>query len=66
MKNILVTGATGILGTAFIKSLLKQMQPNQISVITRKEEKRAELEKQGFNIFLSFDITTDYCYLMFF
>ena len=48
MKNILVTGATGILGTAFIKSLLKQMQPNQISVITRKEEKRAELEKQGF------------------
>jgi len=52
MKNILVTGATGILGTAFIKSLLKQMQPNQISVITRKEEKRAELEKQGFQAYL--------------
>lgn len=52
MKNILVTGATGILGTAFIKSLLKQMQPNQISVITRKEEKRTELEKQGFQAYL--------------
>ena len=52
MKNILVTGATGILGTAFIKSLLKQMQPNQISVITRKEVKRAELEKQGFQAYL--------------
>ena len=52
MKNILVTGATGILGAAFIKSLLKQMQPNQISVITRKEEKRAELEKQGFQAYL--------------
>ena len=52
MKNILVTGATGILGSAFIKSLLKQMQPNQISVITRKEEKRAELEKQGFQAYL--------------
>tara|TARA_R110002096_G_scaffold151508_2_gene314140 strand:- start:2372 stop:3238 length:867 start_codon:yes stop_codon:yes gene_type:complete len=52
MKNILVTGATGILGTAFIKSLLKQMQPNQISVITRKKEKRAELEKQGFQAYL--------------
>jgi len=52
MKNILVTGATGILGSACIKSLLKQMQPNQISVLTRNEEKRAELEKQGFRAFL--------------
>ncbi|WP_347374035.1 SDR family oxidoreductase [Aequorivita sp. Q41] len=52
MKNILVTGATGILGTAFIKSLLKQMLPSQISVITRKEGKRAELEKQGFCAYL--------------
>jgi len=52
MKNILVTGATGILGSACIKSLLKQMPPNQISVLTRNEEKRAELEKQGFRAFL--------------
>tara|TARA_R110002051_G_scaffold276626_1_gene337979 strand:+ start:521 stop:1387 length:867 start_codon:yes stop_codon:yes gene_type:complete len=52
MEKILVTGATGILGNAFIKGLLKKMLPSQISVITRKEEKRAELEKQGFCTYL--------------
>jgi NAD(P)H dehydrogenase (quinone) len=50
--RILVTGATGQLGNAVIQILLTKISANQISVITRKEEKRAELESDGFRAFL--------------
>ncbi len=52
MKNVLATGATGHLGGAVIETLLKKIPANQISVITRKEEKRVEFESKGFNAFL--------------
>ena len=51
--KILVTGATGHLGNAVIGQLLKYIKPNQISVITRKEESRKELEGKGFNAFIA-------------
>jgi NAD(P)H dehydrogenase (quinone) len=50
--KILVTGATGVLGSAVIETLLKSIPAKQISVITRKEEKRLELEAKGFNAYL--------------
>lgn len=52
MKNILVTGATGHLGTAVLKALLKKISPDQICVITRNEGKRQELADKGFNAWL--------------
>jgi NAD(P)H dehydrogenase (quinone) len=52
MNKILVTGATGVLGGAVIETLLKKFSSNQISIITRKEEKRAEFQLTGFNAFL--------------
>jgi NAD(P)H dehydrogenase (quinone) len=50
--KILITGATGHLGSAVIEQLLKMIPSNQISIITRKEEKRIELEVKDFNAFL--------------
>jgi NAD(P)H dehydrogenase (quinone) len=50
--KILVTGATGHLGGAVIQTLLKKIPSNQISIITRKEEKRAEFESKGFTAFI--------------
>ena len=50
--QILVTGATGHLGSAVIQNLTKKIPVNQISIITRKEEKRGELESKGFNAFI--------------
>jgi NAD(P)H dehydrogenase (quinone) len=52
MKKILVTGATGHLGSTVIETLLKQMLPNDISIITRKKEKREEFKTKGFNAFI--------------
>lgn len=49
MNKILVTGATGHLGTAVIESLLKRLPPNQISVLTRVEEKQQAFQVKGFN-----------------
>lgn len=51
MKKILVTGVTGYLGSAVIKTLLKKIPSNQISIITRKEEKQKEFQDSGFNAF---------------
>ncbi len=51
MKRILVTGATGHLGSAVIETLWKEISPEKISIITRKEEKRAAFENRGFNAF---------------
>jgi NAD(P)H dehydrogenase (quinone) len=52
MNRILLTGATGILGTAVIETLSKKIAINQISIITRNEQKRAALEAKGFTAFL--------------
>ena len=52
MNKILVTGATGILGSSVIDTLLKKIPASQINIITRKEEKRAEFQAKGFNAYL--------------
>jgi NAD(P)H dehydrogenase (quinone) len=52
MDKILVTGATGHLGSAVIKTLLTKIPPSQISILTRNEEKRVEFDSKGFNAFL--------------
>ncbi len=53
MNRLLVTGATGQMGRIVIETLLKKISASQIAVITRKEEKRAELEAQGFAAYLA-------------
>jgi NAD(P)H dehydrogenase (quinone) len=50
--QILITGATGHLGSAVIEQLSKTKASNQIAIITRKEEKRIEFETKGFTAFL--------------
>jgi NAD(P)H dehydrogenase (quinone) len=50
--KILVTGATGHLGSAVIIQLLTKIKPEQISIITRNEEKRTEFQAKGFNAYL--------------
>nr|WKN37248.1 SDR family oxidoreductase [Tunicatimonas sp. TK19036] len=50
--QILVTGATGELGSSVLKILSKKLPANQIAVLTRKEEKRMKLEDSGFQAFL--------------
>ncbi|GHC61830.1 SDR family oxidoreductase [Ulvibacter litoralis] len=52
MKQILVTGATGELGTTVIETLLKTMRAENISVLTRKEERKTEFEQKGLNAFI--------------
>jgi len=52
MNKILVTGATGNMGGTVIKTLLKKISPQQIHVISRKEEKLAELKSKGINTFM--------------
>jgi NAD(P)H dehydrogenase (quinone) len=51
MEKILVTGATGHLGGAVIRTLSKNISSDRISVIVRKEENRKELESRGFNAY---------------
>lgn len=52
MNKLLVTGATGHLGQAVIHFLLTRIPASHISIITRKEEKRAEFQSKGFNAYL--------------
>lgn len=52
MKKILITGATGELGSTVIKTLLKTRKAGNISVLTRKEESKIEFEKRGLNAFI--------------
>ncbi len=52
MNKILVTGATGQMGSTVIKTLLKKIASQQINVISRKEENLAELKSQGLNTFV--------------
>jgi NAD(P)H dehydrogenase (quinone) len=50
--KILVTGATGNLGSTVIQTLLKKISSQQISVLIRKEEQQKEFEAKGFQSFL--------------
>lgn len=52
MNKILVTGATGHLGGAVIETLVTKISSNQISIITRNEEKRLSFQSKKFNAFL--------------
>lgn len=52
MDKILVTGATGILGSAVIENLLKHVSAQHINVLSRKKEKLLDMQAQGFNTFL--------------
>lgn len=52
MNKILVTGATGHLGSAVIKKLLTKISASQISIITRNEEKKSKFQSDGFNAFI--------------
>ena len=52
MNKILVTGATGQMGSTVITTLLKKIIPQQINVISRKEEKLVELKSKGMNTFI--------------
>jgi NAD(P)H dehydrogenase (quinone) len=47
---ILVTGATGQLGTAVIKNLLKKTSPERIAALVRDESKASTLKEQGVDI----------------
>ena len=47
--NLLITGAAGHMGGIVIDTLLKTVQPGQISTLTRKPEKDAEFHSKGFN-----------------
>lgn len=47
---ILVTGATGHLGTAVIATLLKQEPANKIAVFVRDESRAADLKESGVSI----------------
>jgi NAD(P)H dehydrogenase (quinone) len=47
---ILVTGATGQLGTAVITNLLKKTSASQIAALVRDESKAAALKEQGVDI----------------
>ncbi len=50
--KILVTGATGSLGSAVIEALLKHLPAQHIATLTRQEEKQSELRGKGFNSYL--------------
>ena len=43
-KNILVTGGTGSFGRFFIKTLLKNYNPNKMIVFSRDELKQYEMQ----------------------
>jgi NAD(P)H dehydrogenase (quinone) len=50
MSTILVTGATGNLGTIVVEQLLQHLPANQISVLVRDETKAAALKEKGVNL----------------
>ena len=50
MSNILVTGATGQLGSTIIAHLLDKMPANQITALVRDEKKATDLIEKGINI----------------
>ncbi len=52
MKKILITGASGQLGSAVIETMLKTISSNEILVLTRNQEKWTDFQSHGFNAFL--------------
>jgi len=50
MSNILVTGATGHLGSAVIETLLKKTKAAKVTILVRNAEKTAALKSKGVNI----------------
>jgi NAD(P)H dehydrogenase (quinone) len=50
MKNILVTGATGALGTGVITTLLSKTSAKYVYALARSEEKTAPLKELGVNV----------------
>ena len=50
MKKILVTGATGPLGSSVVESLLKKVPASSIAILARNADKAAGLAKQGVEI----------------
>ena len=47
---ILVTGATGQLGTAVVKNLLEKTSANQVAAFVRDESKASDLKEKGVDI----------------
>ncbi|MCB2410773.1 SDR family oxidoreductase [Hymenobacter lucidus] len=47
---ILITGATGHLGTAVLETLLQKTDPSQLAALVRDEQKAAGLKAQGVSI----------------
>ena len=52
MNKILVTGATGFMGSVVVETLLKNISAPQINVISRKEEKMSAMTAKGINTFV--------------
>ena len=52
MNKILVTGATGFMGSVVVETLLKSISAQHINVISRKEEKMATMKAKGINTFM--------------
>ena len=52
MNSILVTGASGHMGTVVLETLLRKLQPGQIHALTRSPEKAAAFRLKGLNAFL--------------
>ncbi|WP_159470281.1 SDR family oxidoreductase [Dyadobacter sp. 3J3] len=50
--RILVTGATGALGSAVIETMLKKIPASRIAILTRKEEKQLSFQEKGFRAYL--------------
>jgi len=52
MKNILVTGATGQLGSAVIENLLESTDAGNIHALVRNPEKAAAIEEKGVTVLI--------------
>ena len=50
--NILITGATGNLGSLVLHNLLKEVPSNQLAVLIRNKEKATEFNDKGITTFL--------------
>ncbi|WP_229254499.1 SDR family oxidoreductase [Dyadobacter linearis] len=52
IMRILVTGATGALGSAVIETMLKKIPASSIAILTRKEERRLSFQEKAFRAYL--------------
>lgn len=53
MKDVLITGATGHLGTAVVSQLLKNTNANNIVALARGENKATSLKEKGVEVRLA-------------